>query len=131
MNDISNDICNVYSFDEPEEIKSSFGYVGGSFYSNINKHGDDFSGSCCFEWRQGVKHDCSKVMELSLDGTSLVNGLKEPVDIERRYVFPLIKSSMFKSPVITDSGKYVIVTQKKYGKIPRILQLMLRKHGAI
>lgn len=54
-----------------------------------------------------------EVMELSLNGTSLINGLKEHVDIESRYVFPLIKSSMFKSPVITDSEKYVIVTQKK------------------
>ena len=112
-NHISADICNVYSFDEPKVTKNSFGYVDGKLYSNISKNRDDFSGNCCFEWRQGVKHDCSKVMELSLNGTSLINGSKEHVDIESRYVFPLIKSSMFKSPVITDSEKYVIVTQKK------------------
>ena len=52
-------------------------------------------------------------MELSFDGISLVNGLKESVDIENNYVFPLIKSSMFKSPIISGSDKYVIVTQKK------------------
>lgn len=114
MDNISDNICNVYSFDEPQKIKSSFGYVDGKFYSNITeKKGDDFSGSCCFEWRQGVKHDCSKVMELSFDGGSLVNGLKENVNIENSYIFPLIKSSMFKSPLIFDSRKYVIVTQKK------------------
>ena len=113
MHDISADICNVYSFDKPTEARNSFGYVGGKFYSKITEGVDDFSGRCCFEWRQGVKHDCSKVMELSLDGTTLVNGLKERVNIEDGYVFPLIKSSMFKSPVIAGSGKYVIVTQKK------------------
>lgn len=112
-NNISTDICNVYSFDKPKEIKNSFGYVNGKLYSNITKNVDDYSGDCCFEWRQGVKHDCSKVMELSLDGTSFKNGLKEHVNIESRYVFPLIKSSMFKFPVITGSDKYVIVTQKK------------------
>ncbi len=113
MNDISADICNVYTFDKPKEVRNSFGYIDGKLYSNITKSRDDFSGNCCFEWRQGVKHDCSKVMELSLDKTSLINGLKEHVDIESSYVFPLIKSSMFKSPIIIDSEKYVIVTQKK------------------
>lgn len=111
--EVSADICNVYSFDKPKEIRNSFGYINGKLYSNTTKKVDDFSGNCCFEWRQGVKHDCSKVMELSLDGTSFINGLKEYVDIEQKYVFPLIKSSMFKSPIISDSGKYVIVTQKK------------------
>lgn len=113
MDDISSDLCNVYSFDQPKEIRHSFGYVDGKLYSNLTERADDFSGNCCFAWRQGVKHDCSKVMELSFDGTGFVNGLKEQVDIEARYVFPLIKSSMFKSPVIADSKKYVIVTQKK------------------
>ncbi len=112
-NDVSNDICNVYSFDEPNKIKSSFGYINGRFYSNISKNEVDFSGKCCFEWRQGVKHDCAKVMELSFDGKSLLNGHKEHVAIENRYVFPLIKSSMFKKPILSDSKKYVIVTQKK------------------
>ena len=109
----SNEICNVYSFEKPNEIKSSFGYINGKFYSDTTRSVPDFSGVCCFEWRQGVKHDCSKVMELSLCGTNLVNGLKETVDIESEYVFPLIKSSMFKSPVIDHFRKYVIVTQKK------------------
>lgn len=59
-----------------------------------------------FEWRQGVKHDCSKVMELSVDGSVLKNGQGETVDIEDDIIFPLIKSSMFKMPIIFifDSG---------------------------
>lgn len=113
VKEVSAEICNVYSFDKPKEVKSSFGYVDGKFYSNISKRDNDFLGNCYFEWRQGVKHDCSKVMELSLNGTSFVNGLKEPVDIEKNYVFPLIKSSMFKSPIIKSSEKYVLVTQRK------------------
>lgn len=110
---ISTEICNVYTFDNPDKIESSFGYINGNLYSNTSKHVDDFSGNCCFQWRQGVKHDCSKVMELSLQGTKLTNGLKECVDIEPTYIFPLIKSSMFKSPIIENFSKYVIVTQKK------------------
>lgn len=109
---ISADVCNVYSFDNPNIIKSSFAYVDGKFYSDTTNETADFSGKCCFEWRQGVKHDCSKVMELSVKGTTLTNGLDETVRIEPEYVFPLIKSSMFKSPIVDSFGKYVIVTQK-------------------
>lgn len=109
----SAEICNVYSFEKPDEIKSSFGYVDGKFFSDTAKAASDFSGVCCFEWRQGIKHDCSKVMELFRQGTSLVNGFKEIVDIESEYVFPLVKSSMFKSPIVDNFKKYVIVTQKK------------------
>ena len=107
------EICNVYSFDNPKDVKSSFGYINGKLYSNIAKNVDDFSGNCCFEWRQGVKHDCSKVMELTLHGSSFVNGLKESVDIETEFVFPLVKSSMFKSPVVNSFNRFVIVTQKR------------------
>ncbi len=116
-NGTSADLCNVYSFDNPTKIKKSFGYVDGQFYSATKDTASaDFSGKCCFEWRQGVKHDCSKVMELSVDEEALSNGLQEVVDIEPEYVFPLIKSSMFKSPVVESFGKYVIVTQRKIGE---------------
>lgn len=110
---ISADACNVYSFNNPNIINNSFGYTNGKFYSVAIKETADFSGKCCFEWRQGVKHDCSKVMELSVEGTTLTNGLNEIVSIEPEYVFPLIKSSMFKAPIVDGFGKYVIVTQKK------------------
>ena len=43
----------------------------------------------------------------------LQNGQRETVHIEDDIVFPLIKSSMFKEPVIHNFTKFVIVTQKK------------------
>jgi hypothetical protein len=107
------DVCSVYDFERPEQIKSQFGYSNGRFYSNFNTKTDDFDGKCCFEWRQGVKHDCSKIMELTMFNGTLQNGKNEPVQIEEDIVFPLIKSSMFKAPVIHNFSKYVIVTQKK------------------
>ena len=71
-----------------------------------------FDGKCCFVWRQGVKHDCAKIMELTITDNGLVNGNHELVQIEDDYVFPLIKSSMFKTPLIHSFSKNVIVTQK-------------------
>lgn len=112
-NTISSDICNVYDFEKPKTVKSQFGYADSQFYSNLDIDTENFDGQCCFEWRQGVKHDCSKVMELTLRNGILQNGQKKTVHIEDDIVFPLIKSSMLKAPVIHSFSKYVIVTQKK------------------
>ena len=111
--EVSSDVCNVYDFEKPETVKSQFGYADGQFYNNLDAETENFDGHCCFEWRQGVKHDCSKVMELTMRNGTLQNGQKEIVQIEDDIVFPLIKSSMFKAPIIHSFSKYVIVTQKK------------------
>ena len=103
----------VFSLDNPENEIDRIVYSAGSLYNQTKQRKYDFWGKSNFEWRQGVKHDCSKIMELSYDGESFTNGLGEFVEIEPDYVYPLIKSSMFKSAIITNSSKYVIVTQKK------------------
>ena len=105
--------CRVYDFNSPNTVKSRFGFKKSKFFSNLDNYSEDFDGICCFEWRQGVKHDCSKIMELSLKNGLLINGRKEFVDIEKNIVFPLIKSSMFKQPIINKFSKFVIVTQRK------------------
>lgn len=109
----SSDFCNVYDFESPEIVKLKLRYVDGQFYSHTDIGTENFDGRCCFEWRQGVKHDCSKVMELTMCNGILQNGQKETVQIEDDIIFPLVKSSMFKVPVIHNFSKYVIVTQKK------------------
>lgn len=110
---VSPDVCNVYDFEDPETVRSRFGYSGGQFYSDLDADTESFDGRCCFEWRQGVKHDCSRVMELTRQDGTLQNSRRESVDIEDDLVFPLIKSSMFKAPVIHSFSRFVIVTQKK------------------
>lgn len=105
--------CNLYSLSTPKTVFSTIGFRNGQLYSDLKVGADDFDGVCCFEWRQGVKHDCSKIMELSSDRNIMKNGNGETVDIEDGLIFPLIKSSMFKLPIITTFTKYVIVTQKK------------------
>ncbi|MCI8549701.1 MAG: methyltransferase [Lachnospiraceae bacterium] len=110
---ISSDTCDVYDFDDTQKIKMRFGFLEGRFYSSLNSPKTNFDGKCCFEWRQGVKHDCSKIMELTVKEGKLQNGKKENIKIEDNILFPLVKSSMFKAPVIHSFTKYVIVTQRK------------------
>jgi hypothetical protein len=68
-----------------------------------------------YQWRSGVKHDCSAVMELQEDDGRLVNGLAEAVDVEHERVFPLIKGSDV-GRTTTDRRRSMIVTQHFVGE---------------
>lgn len=72
-----------------------------------------FEGTCQMTWRSGIKHDCGKVMELDYIDGRFINKYKETVDVENELIFPLVKSSSFKAPIITEYTKFVIVTQQK------------------
>jgi hypothetical protein len=65
------------------------------------------------QWRSGVKHDCSKVMELTKHDQILVNGFGEAVNIENTFLFPLLKGSDIANGRTSSTEKYVLVTQKK------------------
>ncbi|MCD8293371.1 MAG: SAM-dependent methyltransferase [Prevotellaceae bacterium] len=87
-------LCASYDF-YTRRFSHSFGWVNGAFVSNVQ----DYRKTCFLDghsplvWRSGIKHDCSKVMELSLNGSIYYNGLKEVVEVDGQTVFPLLKSS--------------------------------------
>lgn len=107
--------CDVYEFDAPERIKRSFGWINNNFMSDIANYsvGSSIDGLSPFEWRQGIKHDCSKIMELNITDGVFVNGYKETLSIEDNLIYPLLKSSDLKRYVIQETRKHVIVTQRK------------------
>ena len=115
--------CSVYNFDNPEVLKSSFGYRDGKFYSNLSASNYDLDGESCFEWRQGVKHDCSKIVELTVENGLFKNGYGEIVNAEEDLIFPLVKGSAIKTSVIRNFSKYMLVTQKFLGEDTAHLEL--------
>ncbi len=110
---ISLNYYKVYDFDNDLKEITTVNFIEGNLCNNSNDNDFDFNGNCEFQWRQGVKHDCSKIMELNLENGKYINGYNNEVNIEDILVFPLIKSSMFKKPVLNSFKKYVIVTQHK------------------
>jgi hypothetical protein len=66
-------------------------------------------------WRSGVKHDCSKVMELEPVKNGFKNGLGETVILESDYIFPLLKSSDVGNKCVNAYRKVVLITQKAVG----------------
>ena len=111
--------CELYHLDQPTQLVGRLEYVNGTLRphratSSLSALCESTPGSCSMPWRSGLKHDCAKVMELTEVGSGLWrNGLGEVVALEPDYVFPLVKSSHIKSPLITSFRKAVVVPQRK------------------
>ncbi|MEA5570698.1 class I SAM-dependent methyltransferase [Calothrix sp. UHCC 0171] len=74
-------------------------------------------------WHSGIKHDCSKVMELEeAHDTFFINGMGEKYPLENSYLYPLLKSSDVGNGRINDYRKLVLITQKFIGDDTSIIQ---------
>jgi methylase of polypeptide subunit release factors len=74
-------------------------------------------------WRSGIKHDCSKVMELErIQDTLFQNGFGMKYTLEENYLYPLLKSSDIGNSRILYSRKLVLITQKSVGEDTSIIQ---------
>jgi hypothetical protein len=75
-------------------------------------------GACPFIWRQGVKHDVASVMELIHDPLTGVvkNRAGQILDVEARFVYPLIKGSDLARDLGTSPNRAVLVTQQRIGE---------------
>jgi hypothetical protein len=96
----------------------TFGWSNGKFVSDIGIYGkyEMFDGESPWEWRSGLKHDCSKVMELRKINNTFVNKMGEHLELEDGLVYEFLKSSDLQKPVITNSSKYILVTQQRIGQ---------------
>lgn len=95
----------------------SFGWQKDHFVSNLETYSQtqEIEGKCPFEWRQGIKHDCAKIMELSKEENYFKNGLDEKTILEEELIYAFLKSSDLKNTIIENTRKYIIVTQRKIG----------------
>ena len=111
-------VCKEFDFYNNQNHYQTFGWSDNKFVSNIDTYiqTKEIDGECPFEWRQGLKHDCSTVMELDRLNGQYLNGLNEEVKLEEGLVYGILKSSDLKNTVIKQTRKFTIVTQKKAGQ---------------
>ena len=114
------------------ESKVTLGWVNNKFASDIEKYKKNqiFDGLCPFEWRQGIKHDCAKIMELERITGCFRNALGEEFDLEEDLVYGLLKSSDLKEDKINNPRKYTIITQKRVGQETKYILEKLPKTKA-
>jgi methylase of polypeptide subunit release factors len=74
------------------------------------------AGCSALRWRSGIKHDCSKVMELEFTDRKLKNGLGESLDLEPVYLLPMFKTSEVAGGRVDQCHRRMIVTQRSIGE---------------
>ena len=87
--------CSVFETMTSAEPAKVIGFRDGVLLSNVLRYDENkfLNSKEKVKWRSGIKHDCSKVMELVEKNGCLYNGLGKKVEIEEDYVFPLLKGS--------------------------------------
>jgi len=111
--------CDVYDDFNATQPSQSMGFHDGFVIANVDHYqkwchlnGNDKA----YQWRSGIKHDCSKVMELESVGGKYRNGLGELVSLEDTYIYPMLKSSDIGNYQVRYGRKYMLVTQKHVGE---------------
>ncbi len=111
--------CTVYpDLKASAKAQSVFAFRNGRLIADLesyNSHGH-ILGESPLKWRSGVKHDCSKVMELvRTDSGKFRNGLGEVVDLESTNLYPMLKGSDLLKPYPNPS-RLMLVTQLAVGE---------------
>jgi len=119
--------CTVFSsFDDKKGQK--IGRRNGLLVSNLGiyeKH-HFLLGRSPTKWRSGIKHDASKIMELTRIDAKFENGLGEKVYLESDFLFPLMKGADIGSSKPW-KNRFVLVTQRFVGASTNSLRLMAPK----
>ena len=110
--------CGVYADLWRRSRSSVIGWCDSQFVADVPayerwKH---LAGEGPYQWRSGVKHDCSKVMELRKEARGFRNGLGEVVELEDDYLFPMLKSSDLANGHINDPVRRMLVPQRAVGE---------------
>jgi N-6 DNA methylase len=119
----SND-CSIYQDLSAEHPMCTIGYHDGFVLSDVERYRklrqlnvQEFA----HVWRSGIKHDRSKIMELDREGGKYRNGFSQLVDLEERYVYPMLKSSDIGNEEIRYGRKWMLVTQEYVGEDTSLL----------
>lgn len=116
--------CNIYESLSNNKKIASIGIHKSELIADIFKYKkwSHLSGKEYYKWRSGVKHDSSRIMEFTLKDDIFFNGLSEICNIEKDYLYPLLKSSDIANGQVKKPRKWVLITQKKIGDETSIIK---------
>jgi hypothetical protein len=110
--------CDIFDSLEAKTPARRIDYQSGHIIHDVtefSRHIDLLGRDPSYVWRSGIKHDCAKIMELRPDGAFLTNGLGERIELEDRYLYPLLKSSDIGNGRV-QSRLVMLVPQKSIGE---------------
>ncbi len=110
--------CEIFASLKADAPSHTLGFLDGHIIPHIaafNERRNLMGHENHYVWRSGIKHDCSKVMELMKVPNGYHNGLGKTVAIEDNFLFPMLKSSDIGNGRI-ESRAAMIVTQRFVGE---------------
>lgn len=138
--------CQVFAALDSTEPLTALSYqheqlIANADYYNRWRH-LQAQGTSRYRWRSGIKHDCAKVMELTVvPGTApgtYQNGLGDTVVLEQLHVFPMLKTSEVANGKVQQPQRRMIVTQRTTGEATGAIQVTapatwayLQRHGSL
>ena len=113
-------ICDCMDLTErgEEATSQAFGVVDGLLLSDRRAYHRwrALRGEDSLRWRSGIKHDCTKVMELRQVRPGVYqNGYGEEELLEEEYLYPHVKSSDLHHGTLDSLERRVLVTQRRVG----------------
>lgn len=108
----------VYSGLTAVAPQSVIGFENGTLLADVQGYHrwEHLRGTSTLRWRSGIKHDCSKVMELRREVHKYRNGHGELIELEDAYLYPLLKSSDVANERYSEGCRWLIVTQRGVGE---------------
>lgn len=111
--------CPVRRLDQPADGVRVIGIRDGVLVADCAAY-DDYEGIAArprettgFQWRSGVKHDCSSVMELEQVGADeYQNLLGHRAYLEPQFVYPMLKGSHVAGGRLTGGSRFMLVPQR-------------------
>jgi hypothetical protein len=109
--------ASVYQSLEDNTAIQTIGFRDGKVIADTAafERWNHLQGTFLHNWRSGIKHDCSKVMELIRKESHYCNGLGETIELEDEYVYPMLKGSNLANGTLTAPDRWMLVTQQKIG----------------
>ncbi|MFQ5717396.1 MAG: N-6 DNA methylase, partial [Nitrospinales bacterium] len=119
----------LYENISKREALHTIGFREGALVADIGlydrwKH---LQGKAIYKWRSGIKHDCSRVMELRKEGRYYRNGFGKTVELEERCLFPALKSSDLAHRSQEPPRRWMMVTQTAVGDETQTLKRLAPK----
>lgn len=120
-------LCRTFDSLQARAPDGALGYRGGRLVADVTMYDRwrELQGDAPYKWRSGIKHDCAAVMELrrTTDGFKsraaermFENGDGERVDVEDRFLYPMLKSSDVANSGSVRPQRYMLVTQTLVGE---------------
>ena len=123
--------CKVYQNIKTNRVSNLIGERDGWIIENTLKYEKLkhlLGQNSKYVWRSGIKHDCSKVMELEqIEDDLYINGMHKKHFLENKFLYPILKSSDVGNSRINNYRKLVLITQKSIGEDTSIIRTIAPK----